>query len=137
MAVIAIIGTITLLDRGLLALVQDDIKKVLAYSTVSQLGYMVAALAFSYTAGIFHLFTHGFFKALLFLGAGSLIHAVHSQQHERHGRAEAVHARDVLDVPDRLAGAGGDVPARRVLVQGRGAGGRASNAGGYHRPGCW
>ena len=78
MAVIAIVGTITLLIAGLLALVQDDVKKVLAYSTVSQLGYMVAALAFSYTAGIFHLFTHGFFKALLFLGAGSLIHAVHS-----------------------------------------------------------
>ena len=78
MAVIAITGTITLLIAGLLALVQDDIKKVLAYSTVSQLGYMVAALAFSYTAGIFHLFTHGFFKALLFLGAGSLIHGVHS-----------------------------------------------------------
>ena len=78
LAVVAIIGTITLLIAGLLALVQDDVKKVLAYSTISQLGYMVAALAFSYTAGIFHLFTHGFFKALLFLGAGSLIHAVHS-----------------------------------------------------------
>ncbi|HVM13455.1 MAG TPA: NADH-quinone oxidoreductase subunit L [Egibacteraceae bacterium] len=75
---IAIIGAITLFSAGLLAIVQDDVKKVLAYSTVSQLGYMVAALAFSYTAGIFHLFTHGFFKALLFLGAGSLIHAVHS-----------------------------------------------------------
>jgi NADH-quinone oxidoreductase subunit L len=77
-AVVAIIGAITLLIAGLLALVQDDVKRVLAYSTVSQLGYMVAALAFSYTAGIFHLFTHGFFKALLFLGAGSLIHGVHS-----------------------------------------------------------
>lgn len=76
--VIAVIGAITLLIAGLLALVQDDVKRVLAYSTVSQLGYMIAALAFSYTAGIFHLFTHGFFKALLFLGAGSLIHAVHS-----------------------------------------------------------
>jgi NADH-quinone oxidoreductase subunit L len=76
--VIAVIGAITLLIAGLLALVQDDVKRVLAYSTVSQLGYMVAALAFSYTAGIFHLFTHGFFKALLFLGSGSLIHAVHS-----------------------------------------------------------
>jgi NADH-quinone oxidoreductase subunit L len=76
--VIAIIGAITLFMAGLLALVQDDVKRVLAYSTVSQLGYMVAALAFSYTAGIFHLFTHGFFKALLFLGSGSLIHAVHS-----------------------------------------------------------
>lgn len=78
MAVVAIIGAITLFSAGLLALVQDDVKRVLAYSTVSQLGYMIAALAFSYTAGIFHLFTHGFFKALLFLGAGSLIHAVHS-----------------------------------------------------------
>ena len=76
--VIAVIGAITLISAGLLALVQDDVKRVLAYSTVSQLGYMMAALAFSYTAGIFHLFTHGFFKALLFLGAGSLIHAVHS-----------------------------------------------------------
>jgi NADH-quinone oxidoreductase subunit L len=76
--VIAVIGAITLIIAGLLALVQDDVKRVLAYSTVSQLGYMVAALAFSYTAGIFHLFTHGFFKALLFLGAGSLIHAAHS-----------------------------------------------------------
>jgi NADH-quinone oxidoreductase subunit L len=78
LAVIAIIGVITLFAMGFLALVQDDIKRVLAYSTVSQLGYMVAALAFSYTAGIFHLFTHGFFKALLFLGSGSVIHAVHS-----------------------------------------------------------
>jgi NADH-quinone oxidoreductase subunit L len=75
---VAIIGAITLFAAGLLALVQDDLKRVLAYSTVSQLGYMVAALAFSYTAGIFHLFTHGFFKALLFLGAGSVIHAAHS-----------------------------------------------------------
>ncbi len=79
MAVIAIVGVITLFFGGLLALVQDDLKKVLAYSTVSQLGYMIAALGVGgYTASIFHLFTHGFFKALLFLGAGSLIHAVHS-----------------------------------------------------------
>jgi NADH-quinone oxidoreductase subunit L len=60
-------------------LVADDIKKVLAYSTVSQLGYMMTAVAAGgYTAGLFHLFTHAFFKALLFLGAGSVIHAVHS-----------------------------------------------------------
>jgi len=79
MATIAIVGVITLFFGGLLALVQDDIKKVLAYSTVSQLGYMMAALGVGgYTAGVFHLFTHGFFKALLFLGSGSLIHAVHS-----------------------------------------------------------
>ena len=79
MAVIAVVGVITLFFGGLLALVQDDIKKILAYSTISQLGYMVAAIGVGgYTASIFHLFTHGFFKALLFLGAGSLIHAVHS-----------------------------------------------------------
>jgi NADH-quinone oxidoreductase subunit L len=72
-------GAITLVIAGLLGLVQDDIKRVLAYSTVSQLGYMTAALgAGGYTAGLFHLWTHAFFKALLFLGAGSVIHAVHS-----------------------------------------------------------
>jgi NADH-quinone oxidoreductase subunit L len=77
--VVAIIASITMLIAALLALVQDDIKKVLAYSTVSQLGYMMAALGVgAYTAAIFHLFTHAMFKALLFLGAGSLIHAVHS-----------------------------------------------------------
>jgi NADH-quinone oxidoreductase subunit L len=73
------IGAVTLLGVGLLALVANDIKKVLAYSTVSQLGYMMTAVAAGgYTAGMFHLFTHAFFKALLFLGAGSVIHAVHS-----------------------------------------------------------
>ena len=77
--IITIIGAITLFFMGLLALVQDDIKKVLAYSTVSQLGYMMAAMGVgAYTAGLFHLFTHAFFKSLLFLGAGSVIHAVHS-----------------------------------------------------------
>ncbi|MFQ5967308.1 MAG: NADH-quinone oxidoreductase subunit L [Acidimicrobiia bacterium] len=76
---ILVIGTITLLIAGLLAVVQDDIKRVLAYSTVSQLGYMAAALgAGGYTAALFHLWTHAFFKALLFLGAGVVIHAVHS-----------------------------------------------------------
>jgi NADH-quinone oxidoreductase subunit L len=77
--VVAIIGSITMLIAALLAMVQDDIKRVLAYSTVSQLGYMVAALGIgAFTAAFFHLFTHAFFKALLFLGAGSIIHAAHS-----------------------------------------------------------
>jgi NADH-quinone oxidoreductase subunit L len=77
--VVAIIGAVTMLIAALLAMVQDDIKRVLAYSTVSQLGYMVAALGIgAFTAAFFHLFTHAFFKALLFLGAGSIIHAVHS-----------------------------------------------------------
>ena len=77
--VVAIVAAITMLLAAVLALVQDDIKRVLAYSTVSQLAYMTAALGVgAYTAGVFHLFTHAFFKALLFLGAGSVIHAVHS-----------------------------------------------------------
>jgi NADH-quinone oxidoreductase subunit L len=77
--VVAVIGSITMLIAALLAMVQDDIKRVLAYSTVSQLGYMIAALGIgAHTAAFFHLFTHAFFKALLFLGAGSIIHAVHS-----------------------------------------------------------
>ena len=76
---ITVIGAITLFFMGLLAIVQTDIKKVLAYSTVSQLGYMMAAMGVgAYSAGLFHLFTHAFFKSLLFLAAGSVIHAVHS-----------------------------------------------------------
>ena len=79
MNVVAIIGAITMLMAALLALVQDDIKKVLAYSTVSQLAYMIAALGVGAgNAAVFHLFAHAWFKALLFLGAGSVIHAVHA-----------------------------------------------------------
>ncbi len=74
----ALIGGITTVGAGALAFVQDDIKKVLAYSTVSQLGYMVLALGVgAYTAAFFHLFTHAIFKAALFLGAGSVSHACH------------------------------------------------------------
>ena len=74
----ALIGGVTTVGGGVLAFVQRDIKKVLAYSTVSQLGYMVLALGVgAYTAGMFHLFTHAFFKACLFLGAGSVSHACH------------------------------------------------------------
>jgi NADH-quinone oxidoreductase subunit L len=81
LTVVSVIGAITLLLAAFLALVQDDIKRVLAYSTISQLAYMVAALGLGeagYAPAMFHLFTHAFFKALLFLGAGSVIHAVHS-----------------------------------------------------------
>jgi NADH-quinone oxidoreductase subunit L len=78
-AIIIVVGAITLFTSGLVALVQDDIKKLLAYSTLSQLGYMTVAMgAGAYTAGLFHLFTHAFFKGLLFLCAGSVIHAVRS-----------------------------------------------------------
>jgi NADH-quinone oxidoreductase subunit L len=79
--IVGIVGGITMLGAALLALVQDDIKRVLAYSTVSQLAYMVAIMSTGpagRNAAFFHLFTHAFFKALLFLGAGSVIHAVHS-----------------------------------------------------------
>ncbi len=81
LAFVGTIGSITMLIAALLAMVQDDIKRVLAYSTVSQLAYMIAALGLGeegYTPSLFHLFTHAFFKALLFLAAGSLIHSVHT-----------------------------------------------------------
>src|SRR5205085_570372 len=77
MEVLAYFGIATAFMAATMALVSTDIKKILAYSTVSQLGYMVLALGSgSRTAGMFHLTTHAFFKALLFLGAGSVIHAV-------------------------------------------------------------
>ena len=82
---VLIIGATTALFMGLIGLVQSDIKRVVAYSTLSQLGYMVAALgASAYAAGIFHLMTHAFFKALLFLAAGSVIIAMHHDQDIRH-----------------------------------------------------
>jgi len=78
---VLIIGAVTAFFMGLIGLVQNDIKRVVAYSTLSQLGYMVAALgASAYAAGIFHLMTHAFFKALLFLAAGSVIIAMHHDQ---------------------------------------------------------
>ncbi len=78
---IAYIGVITAFMAATIAIVQKDIKRVLAYSTISQLGFMMVGLGTGgYTAGLFHLTTHAFFKALLFLGSGSVIHAVHSQE---------------------------------------------------------
>ncbi len=83
-AVVAVVGTATALVAALIAVAQTDIKKVLAYSTISQLGYMVLAVGVgAYTAGVFHLTTHAFFKALLFLGAGSVIHAMADEQDMR------------------------------------------------------
>ncbi|MEH7402299.1 MULTISPECIES: NADH-quinone oxidoreductase subunit L [Bacillaceae] len=80
LTVVAIVGGFTAIFAASIGLVQRDIKRVLAYSTVSQLGYMMLALGVGgYTASIFHLTTHAFFKALLFLAAGSVIHAVHTQ----------------------------------------------------------
>lgn len=83
---IAVVGAITAIFAASIGLVQTDIKRVLAYSTVSQLGYMMLALGSAgYVAGVFHLMTHAFFKALLFLAAGSVIHAVHTQNIEEMG----------------------------------------------------
>src|SRR5687768_263125 len=83
-SVVLVIGAITALSMGLVALTQFDIKRVVAFSTLSQLGYMTAALgASAYSAGIFHLMTHAFFKAVLFLAAGSVIIALHHEQDMR------------------------------------------------------
>ncbi len=85
LTVVALIGAITALLGAVIAVAQNDIKRVLAFSTVSQLGYMMLALGVgSWVAAIFHLLTHAFFKALLFLGAGSVIHAAHHEQDIRH-----------------------------------------------------
>jgi NADH-quinone oxidoreductase subunit L len=82
---VMLIGAFTALSMGLIGIVQNDVKRVIAYSTLSQLGYMTVALgASAYSAAIFHLMTHAFFKALLFLGAGSVIIAMHHEQDMRY-----------------------------------------------------
>jgi NADH-quinone oxidoreductase subunit L len=86
METVAYVGAFTAIFAATIGTVQNDIKRVLAYSTVSQLGYMMMALGLgSLTGGVFHLFTHAFFKALLFLGAGSVIHAAHTQNIQEMG----------------------------------------------------
>jgi NADH-quinone oxidoreductase subunit L len=81
LAIVAVIGTATALMAGTIGLVQNDIKRVLAYSTVSQLGYMFLAMGVgAFAGGIFHLYTHAFFKALLFLASGAVIHAIGGEQ---------------------------------------------------------
>ncbi|TLN20181.1 NADH-quinone oxidoreductase subunit L, partial [bacterium] len=84
MGTVATVGALTALFAGTIAVTQNDIKKVLAYSTVSQLGYMFLSMGVgAYVAGIFHLMTHAFFKACLFLGSGSVIHGMHDEQDMR------------------------------------------------------
>ena len=79
LAVIAVWGGVTALISGLIGAVQNDIKKIIAYSTCSQLGYMMLSCGLStYNVGLFHLFNHAFFKALLFLSAGSIIHIMNN-----------------------------------------------------------
>jgi NADH-quinone oxidoreductase subunit L len=94
LTVIAYIGAITAFISATIAIAQNDIKKVLAYSTISQLGYMVMALGVgAWTAGFFHLVTHAMFKAGLFLGSGSVIHAMHNALHHEHD-----HHTDAQDI---------------------------------------
>jgi NADH-quinone oxidoreductase subunit L len=94
--IVAGIGALTALFAATIGLRQYDIKKVLAYSTVSQLGYMFLGVGTgAYASGIFHLATHAFFKALLFLGAGSVIHAMHHAYHETHSHDDAQDMRNM------------------------------------------
>src|SRR3990170_4441082 len=94
---IAYIGAITAFISATIAIAQNDIKKVLAYSTVSQLGYMVMGLGVgAYTAGFFHLTTHAMFKAGLFLGSGSVIHAMHHALH--HAGDHHTDAQDIRNM---------------------------------------
>jgi NADH-quinone oxidoreductase subunit L len=96
MIVVAGIGALTAVFAATIGLVQNDIKKVLAYSTVSQLGYMFVGVGTgAYAAGIFHLMTHAFFKALLFLGAGAVIHAMHHALHHTHSDWDAQDMRNM------------------------------------------
>ncbi len=116
------VGASTAVFAALIAVAQNDIKRILAYSTVSQLGYMMAGLGMGGVAvGMFHLITHAFFKALLFMGAGSVIHGSHEEQDIRqHGRLARRDAGDVSDVCDRHAGAVRiSAVVLRILEQGR------------------
>ncbi len=93
---VALIGAATALYAATIGLAQYDIKKVLAYSTISQLGYMFIGVGVgAYAAGIFHLMTHAFFKALLFLGSGAVIHSMHHALHHTHSHADAQDMRNM------------------------------------------
>ncbi len=93
---VAVVGGVTALFAATIGLKQWDIKKVLAYSTVSQLGYMFVGVGVgAYTAGVFHLMTHAFFKALLFLGSGSVIYAMHAAYHHTHSHEDAQDMRNM------------------------------------------
>jgi NADH-quinone oxidoreductase subunit L len=95
-AVVAGVGVLTALFAATIALKQNDIKKVLAYSTVSQLGYMFVGVGVgAYAAGVFHLMTHAFFKALLFMGAGAVIHSMHEAYHSTHSHEDAQDMRNM------------------------------------------
>ena len=96
MSIVAIIGALTAILAATIALAQNDIKRVLAYSTVSQLGYMFLGCGVgAFAAGIFHLYTHAFFKALLFLGSGSVIHSLEHAFHQAHHHADPQDMRNM------------------------------------------
>ncbi len=102
MAIIAVVGTLTAVMAATVAITQNDIKKVLAYSTVSQLGYMFLATGVgAFYVAIFHVMTHAFFKACLFLGSGSVIHSMHHIEHdlEHKGLIPSSHGHDAADTP--------------------------------------
>lgn len=113
--VIAYVGGITALVAATIAIVRFDIKRVLAYSTISQLGYMMLAIgAGSYVAGLFHLTTHAFFKALLFLGSGSVIHAFHAMHahgHDDHDEHADEHADEHSEDAETEHVLGSEIPA--------------------------
>ncbi len=121
MMVVALVGAITAIFAASMGMAQFDIKRVLAYSTVSQLGYMFLACGVgAFTAGIFHLMTHAFFKALLFLGAGSISHALSGELDMRqNGGHEEAHPHNLLDLYYCHPGHLRHLPLRRLLQQGR------------------
>ena len=121
MEIVAIVGVLTALMAASIGLVQNDIKRVLAYSTVSQLGYMFTAMGVgAFAAGAFHLMTHAFFKALLFLGSGSVIHAMAGEQDMRRmGGLKKYLPVTFVDDDDRHAGDCRHPAVVGVLQQGR------------------
>ena len=124
LTVVAIIGALTAFFAATIGIAQNDIKQVLAYSTVSQLGYMFLACGVAaYSAGIFHLMTHAFFKALLFLGAGSVIHAIGGEQDMRHmGGLRKYMPRTFWTMTSRPFAICRNSALRGVLQQGRDSG---------------
>ena len=123
---IAYTGGITLFIAATIAMVQTDYKKVLAYSTVSQLGFMMLGLGVGgWAAGLFHLLTHAFFKALLFLGAGSVYHSVHTYEMPALGGLRKKMPITGMHDARRHAGDLGRAVLQRVLLEGRDPGGRA------------
>ena len=127
---VTFIGATTAFFAATVGLVQNDIKRIVAYSTCSQLGYMFVAMGVgAYSVGMFHLFTHAFFKALLFLGSGSVIIAMHHEQDIRqHGRPQGQDPVHLLDHGDRHAGADRLPAHRRLFLQGRDHRGRLRRA---------